>query len=386
MMARAARVCSAGEASSAPTGPVPETCTTLPMRTAREKPMMGSKGDVPGMLVRVMDLMLTERVVVPLCRGRTRRGIGEKTMARGVSVRATIGWVVLAVAMAAPSVVQAQTAAPAQNSTAAAAGDSQQDLGATQQRLMQLLRLSPTLADVVSGDPSLLADQQYVAKSNPELAAFLAQHPEIGRNPSFWLFSELRSPQQQHYEVLQPKQGFLPPTESRGGFERVMSDVVPAIVLIVLLCALAWVIRMLVESKRWTKVFTLQSEVHGKLIDRFATNQELLGYMETDAGRRFLEAAPIVTEAESRRMPNLVSRMIATLQVGLVLALLGAGLLSLKNVVGDAGTTMLVLGMIALMPGIGLILSAGVLWVLGRRLNLMGVPHVQTDMDVRGRE
>ncbi|HEY5382785.1 MAG TPA: hypothetical protein VIJ65_11050 [Acidobacteriaceae bacterium] len=307
-------------------------------------------------------------------------------MARGVSVRATIGWVVLAVAMAAPSVVQAQTAAPAQNSTAAAAGDSQQDLGATQQRLMQLLRLSPTLADVVSGDPSLLADQQYVAKSNPELAAFLVQHPEIGRNPSFWLFSELRSPQQQHYEVLQPKQGFLPPTESRGGFERVMSDVVPAIVLIVLLCALAWVIRMLVESKRWTKVFTLQSEVHGKLIDRFATNQELLGYMETDAGRRFLEAAPIVTEAESRRMPNLVSRMIATLQVGLVLALLGAGLLSLKNVVGDAGTTMLVLGMIALMPGIGLILSAGVLWVLGRRLNLMGVPHVQTDMDVRGRE
>jgi hypothetical protein len=42
MMARTARVCSAGERSSAPTGPVPETWTTLPMRTAREKPMMGS--------------------------------------------------------------------------------------------------------------------------------------------------------------------------------------------------------------------------------------------------------------------------------------------------------------------------------------------------------
>jgi hypothetical protein len=291
---------------------------------------------------------------------------------------------VLAVAMAAPGVVQAQ--APAQDQTAAASA-TPQDLGATQQQLMHLLRVTPALAEVVSSDPSLLADQQYVAKSNPELATFLQQHPEIGRNPSFWLFSELRTPQQQHYEILQPKRGFVPVRNFRSdGLDRVMGNVAPMVVLVVLLCALAWVIRTLVENRRWTKAFSLQSEVHGKLIDRFATNQELLGYMETDAGRRFLEATPIVTHADSRRMPNLVSRMIATLQVGLVLTLLGAGLLSLKNVVGDAGTTMLVLGIIALMPGIGLILSAGVLWFLGKRLNLMETPHVPADMEIRGRE
>jgi hypothetical protein len=252
---------------------------------------------------------------------------------------------------------------------------------------MQLLRVSPTLAEVVSSDPSLLADQQYVAKSNPELATFLQEHPEIGRNPSFWLFSELRSPQQKYYDVLEQKRGFVPARDVRGGgFDHVMSNVAPMIVMIVLLCALAWIIRTLTESRRWTKVFTLQSEVHGKLIDRFASNQELLGYMETDAGRRFLEAAPIVTQPDSRRMPNLVSRMMATLQVGLVLMLLGTGLVMLKNVVGDAGTTMLVLGVVALMPGIGLIMSAGILWLLGKRLNLVERSHVQTDMDLRGRE
>jgi hypothetical protein len=165
-----------------------------------------------------------------------------------------------------------------------------------------------------------------------------------------------------------------------------MNNVAPVIVMIVLLCTLAWIIRTMAENRRWTKVFTLQSEVHGKLIDRFATNQELLGYMETDAGKRFLEAAPIVTEADSRRMPNLVSRMIATLQVGLVLMLLGAGLITLKGAVGDAGTTMLVLGVVAFMPGIGLILSAGILWLLGKRLNLVETQPVQADMDVRGRE
>jgi hypothetical protein len=307
-------------------------------------------------------------------------------MRRFAVAKRVVGSVVLALVMATPNAVRAQAPAPAQDQTAAAPA-SPQDLGATQQRLMQLLRVTPALAEVLSSDPSLLGDQQYVAKTNPELAAFLAQHPEVGRNPSFWLFSQLRTPQQEHYQVLEPNRGFLPERDTRNdGLDRVMNNVAPMIVMVVLLFAMAWVIRTLAESRRWTKVFTLQSEVHGKLIDRFASNQELLGYMETDAGRRFLEAAPIVTEADSRRMPNLVSRMMATLQVGLVLTLLGAGLLALRNSVGDSGTTMLVLGMIALMPGIGLILSAGVLWVLGRRLNLMELPHVHTEMDLRGRE
>src|SRR6266403_2265897 len=62
-------VCSATSASSAPTGPVPETWMWLPMRTAREKPMMGSKGDVPGMLVR---LVMGVACLVDLVRDRAR--------------------------------------------------------------------------------------------------------------------------------------------------------------------------------------------------------------------------------------------------------------------------------------------------------------------------
>jgi hypothetical protein len=294
-----------------------------------------------------------------------------------------IGMTVLTVAMAAPSVVRAQ--APAQNQIVASSA-SPQDLGATQQRLMQLLRVSPTLAEVVSSDPSLLSNQEYVAKSNPELATFLQEHPEIGRNPSFWLFSELRTPQQERYQILEPKRGFEERRFEPSAGHQVIEAVTPPIVMIVLFGALAWIIRTLVENRRWTKVFTLQSEVHGKLIDRFATNQELLGYMETDSGRRFLEAAPIVTQPDSRRMPNLVSRMVATLQVGLVLMLLGAGLITLRGSVGDAGTTLLVLGVVAFMPGLGLIMSAGILWLLGKRLNLVETQPVQTEMDIRGHE
>jgi len=43
--------------------------------------------------------------------------------------------------------------------------------------------------------------------------------------------------------------------------------------------ALIWLIRVLLENRRWSRIFKLQSEVHGKLIDKFGTNQELALYM-----------------------------------------------------------------------------------------------------------
>ncbi len=68
--------------------------------------------------------------------------------------------------------------------------------------------------------------------------------------------------------------------------------------------------------------------MHGKLIDKFTSNQELAAYMETEAGRKFLEAAPIPIGIEQgRRMPNAVARVLTPLQVGIVMVLLGIGLL-----------------------------------------------------------
>ena len=48
--------------------------------------------------------------------------------------------------------------------------------------------------------------------------------------------------------------------------------------------------------------------------------------MGTEAGKRFLEAAPIPVGFEpEQRMPNAVARVLTPLQVGIVLILLGAG-------------------------------------------------------------
>jgi hypothetical protein len=137
---------------------------------------------------------------------------------------------------------------------------------------------------------------------------------------------------------------------------------------------------MFVENRRWTRVFKLQSEVHAKLIEKFSTSQELAAYMETDAGRRFLEAAPITVDAPSQRMPNAVSRILFPLQVGTVLILLGAGFLSLRHIGPEYDTAMRIIGTLILMPGIGFILSAGLTWLMAARLGLLKMAPTQADV------
>src|ERR1700728_4276001 len=63
---------------------------------------------------------------------------------------------------------------------------SEKDIQTERHELLRLLRLSPTLTTVVSHDPSLLSNQDYVARNNPQLAAFLISHPEVARNPDFY--------------------------------------------------------------------------------------------------------------------------------------------------------------------------------------------------------
>lgn len=279
----------------------------------------------------------------------------------------------LLVALAPHSGAQTRPAVPVQPMPAAATAPSDQDVAATQDQLIKLLRTSPTLTDVVSRDPSLLSDQQYVSRNNPELAQFLAAHPEVVRNPEYYLFTHLDVERgDRRDEALGRKVWPDLQQQPRENFFDIVGPIAGAVAFACFLAALVWIIRQIIENRRWSRIFKLQSEVHGRLIERFGSNQELALYMGTEAGKRFLEAAPIPVGFEpEQRMPNAVARVLTPLQVGIVLILLGAGFYLLHNVDPRAEVPMRVMGTLALMPGVGFILSAGVTWVLARRLGLM---------------
>lgn len=251
---------------------------------------------------------------------------------------------------------------------------SDRDLADLREQLLSLLRMSPTLTEVVASDPTLLANQDYVSRNNPELEKFLQNHPEVVRNPDFYLFANLPPGPGRRSEKLTRKTWMdqvRDPQENRPSAELIRA-VGPFLVLLTVVGTLIWLIRVLLENRRWGRIFAMQTSVHGKLIDRFGNNEELLSYMNTDAGRRFLEAAPIPIGFEpDRRVPAALSRVLVPLQIGVVLILLGTGLLILRHSLPDFDSTLLVFGIVVLMPGIGFIISAGITWLLAARLGLM---------------
>lgn len=242
-----------------------------------------------------------------------------------------------------------------------------------QDELLQLLRVSPTLAEVVAHDPSLLSNTDYVNRYNPELGRFLQAHPEIAHNPDFYLFNNLHSQNEPPSQVLERR---LWPAMSNQGEPRVgielVSDGIPFLVFVCVLGALLWLTQVLLENRRWSRIFKLQTDVHNRLIERFGTSQEVLTYMSTEAGKRFLEATPIAAGIERQeRLSSPVARVLTPLQIGLVMTLLGIGLLFLRHSVPDGEAALLVVGTVVLMPGLGFIISAGITWVLARHLGLM---------------
>jgi hypothetical protein len=300
---------------------------------------------------------------------------------RTAAQRMLAGTVLLLAAQ--PAILAAQLSKQPKEAPPMAGPMSEQELQATQEQLLQLLRTSPTLTTVVAHDPSLLSDQEYVIRNNPQLAQFLVQHPDIARNPEYFLFTNLNVPGGRRTQALEravwPEFGGGPP----AGPSRAREVVEPFAALLAWACFLGtslWLVRMFLENRRWSRSFKLQSDVHARLIERFSSSQELASYMESEAGRRFLEAAPIsVGFEQNQRMPNAVARVLTPLQIGFVLVLLGIGFFLLRNVNPEMNTPMLVLSVVTTMPGIGFILSAGVTWILAGRLGL--IPDNGPDSD-----
>jgi hypothetical protein len=281
------------------------------------------------------------------------------------------------------AIAQQRPATPSTGPVAAASPvPNDGDVRSTQSELIRLLRLSPTLTTVVSHDPSLLSNQDYVARNNPQLAAFLAAHPEVARNPEFYLFSHLKREDGQPDEALEKAvwPDVYRAQNPQSSFERVWDGLIPLLAFACGLVAIILLARMFIENRRWGRIFKMQSDVHGRLIERFTTNQELASYMQTDAGRKFLEAAPLpIAFEQHQRVPSAIARILTPLQTGIVMVLLGIGLLLLRHTEPDMNTPMLFFGTVVLMPGIGFIISAGASWFLASRLGLMPTDGSRSD-------
>ena len=292
-------------------------------------------------------------------------------MAAFPRIRLSLILVVVGILATLAATAQSKPVAAAKPAQAAIA-PSNQEISTTQEEFLKTLRASPTLTTVLAHDPSLLSDEAYVTRNNPELARFLTLHPEVAQNPDFYLFSHLEGGRRDQALARAVWPDMVPPQHERSELSHVVENLVPMVVGIAFFGAIVWLTKIFVENRRWNHIFKLQSEVHSRLIEKFGSSQELAAYMSTEAGRKFLEATPITMGSETvSRVPNALARVLTPLQAGIVLAMLGAGMLLVRHASTDTEVPMQVLGTLVLMPGIGFILSAGMTWILAGRLGLM---------------
>jgi hypothetical protein len=158
---------------------------------------------------------------------------------------------------------------------------------------------------------------------------------------------------------------------------RILGPVGGFLIFVILLGAVLWLVRTLVENRRWYRMAAVQTEIHTKLLEKFASSQELLAYMETEAGKHFLEASPF--EVERRPSPVFpFGRILWSAQVGVVVILVGVAFLWLQNQILEGAQALLIFGTLGLALGVGLLLSAGFAYILAKSFGLLnGSPPPQ---------
>lgn len=229
----------------------------------------------------------------------------------------------------------------------------------TRQAFEQLLRrYPPQVGKVLKLDPTLFDNEAYMAHY-PALAAFVAKHPEVTHNSTFFLQG-----------VWIP--GDPTPEEPTVRIWRDFMEMVTILALFMVFGGvLVWLIKTLIDHRRWSRLSRVQADVHNKLLDRFASNEDLVAYIQTPAGKRFLESAPIPLEAEPRAVSAPIARILWSVQIGLVVAAAGVGLQIMSaGVQTEVSQPLFAFGVLAIAVGAGFVLSAFVSFVLSRKLGL----------------
>jgi hypothetical protein len=257
-----------------------------------------------------------------------------------------------------PSTSWAQAQAPARNATPTVVTVEQPDAQRTKDELTTLLdRYPPSLRHVLALDPTLLDNQSYLAPY-PALVSFLNAHPEIARNPSYFVHEDLgnRTPSTPAMDMWRQ---VLDGLGAFGGFAMGIG-------------LLVWLVRTLVDYRRWNRLAKVQTEVHTKILDRLTANDDMLAYIQSPAGSKFLQSSPILLDAGTRSVGAPLGRILWSVQGGVVLLAGGIGLqLISTRVADDASQPLHALGVLGIALGLGFVVSAIISFVISQRLGLI---------------
>lgn len=251
-------------------------------------------------------------------------------------------------------------AAPAQTSPGMFLAETR-DARETRDRLNDIFNQHPpSVRDVLRIDPTLLYRPDYLA-NYPVLAAFLEQHPEIAHNPAYFI-GEHRYDEQSNNPRIELARAIRNAVEFAG----------VVLIVMTITTGVIFLVKTVVEHWRWQRAVKAQNDLNTKLIDRFASSEDLLAYLQSPQGKMLTEG-PVLPQVPTRAMSAPLSRIFWSMQSGIVLGALGGGLIVVSGTTGEpeVGTFLNGVGIVVLMIGIGFAVSAVVSYFLSHRLGLV---------------
>jgi hypothetical protein len=224
-----------------------------------------------------------------------------------------------------------------------------------------LIRYPESVRRVLALDPTLLQNPVYL-EPYPELVAFLQQHLEVARNGSDYLSS------------FRPSYYREPDHDSQ--VLRMWDNLFQGVLIFLVFCtvtgALVWLVKTLVDYRRWYRLSKVQTEAHNKLLDRFTNNEDLLAYITTPSGKRFLESAPIMLDTASASIGAPVKRILWAIEIGVVMVCLGVGIFFARRAApAEVSMVLFAVSIVVTSLGIGFVLASGASYLLSRHMGVL---------------
>ena len=140
-----------------------------------------------------------------------------------------------------------------------------------------------------------------------------------------------------------------------------------AIVLSTCASVFGWAVWVIAVNIRRSRTSKQTAALHSRLLDRFASSQELIAFLEGESGRRYFEAL----ESD---LKDPLSRILNGIQAGVVLILLGGSLIAMKFGQTDqaARNALEILGIPGIALGAGFLISAVISHRLCKSWGLLG--------------
>ena len=119
------------------------------------------------------------------------------------------------------------------------------------------------------------------------------------------------------------------------------------------------------DAKRRQALVQAKSDLQNRLLEKFASPQDVAQFLQTEGGRRFLQGLTTDSRHAGRRIQT-------ALQVGVILACLGLACIGLGTAYGgQGGSRGLIFGTLILALGFGFLISAGISYSLSKKWGIL---------------